>query len=265
MEVHELLPWWKRGAWEQAGCPATLGETVPIDIEWTNEALRSRIKAAIACGDPYGKLTARWLLGRRRFRLAADCMASMASRLVALSIPRPFWMIRVLCDEDPASQAVELQEDEVCDVHVALDVARALEGSDIAFKAAVVDALEQAAELIQRALGVDMRPLADACDAIRAAGYRNEWVWGEEVSPEGIRAQVRVIQDVHSLEVLMDLLDEGGRLMQSECLIRTGPWGSDVWHRHLGDIVWESPWQVSLIDGAGNAHSLVVDEAAWSD
>lgn len=259
MRAGEVPPWWQRGSWERAGCPSDLGDMIPLEVEWTNDALRNSIEAAPAHERTREDLVALWLLGRRRFRLAASSMVSMVERLASYDAPRPFWMVRILCDKEVVENSAKLQEDGVCTVRVAFDVTGALKGSEVEFKAAVISMLEQAAKLIHHALEVDMRPLMAACEAARAVGYHNEWVWGEEVSSEGIRAQVRVVHGVRSLAIFMDLLDEEAQSMQSECLIEVEPWGGDVWHRYLDDIVWESTASVVLVDGEGGVHRVAVN------
>lgn len=210
-----------------------------IGMEWLDDVGRESIDRSAPHSLQRAQALAAWLEHQYAFRMMADCMTSMVERLLEPTPSNDFWKIWVVCGS-PATQTIRVTEPGELVVQLDYDPSALLHASDLERKRALIDLIEAASQVAERQSSTDLSNLREACAEVREQEYQNEWIWGEAVSPNGRIARIVVSHDTISLKIYALIFESDGTLITRKLLIDERPYGSDVWHRHLGDIRWDS-------------------------
>lgn len=246
--------WWEKGGSYPGG--ALPDYLYCLELEWLDEEGRQQIEEAPPGSAAQAQAIASWLERRYAFRLISDCMLSMVERLIGPGTPSEFWRLLIVCGAEGACEPSSEEPSELI-VRIADDPARILDATDQERKEVVLSIVEKGVATAERSAGLDLSHVHKACDEVRRRGYVNEWVWGGATSPDGKTAEIVVAHDTEHLRISMRIYGRDGALLEDMLLVDDIPSGSDVWHRHLGDIRWDSPDRVVFVSGDEETETAV--------
>lgn len=220
-----------------------------IDLDWQGECLQRRMnESKIGSMNRYGSM-AEWLKTKRLLRRDSCCMTSMVERLMEPASEGN--LLKLVIQYDCARVDQEIAEslsesDDVLLIQLGPELRQGYPLlPHIEKKRMFIEIIRSGALSACDVLGDISTSILRACDEVDRLGYANEWVWANDTSPSGLRADMRIVQDADSLRVYVDVYDEREQLMLTRLIARDDP---DVFPtRHFNGIDWVGDEEVRAL------------------
>jgi len=109
--------------------------------------------------------------------------------------------------------------------------------------------------------GWKIDPFREIALQIEELGYVNEWTWKKTVKSPNKKYNAKVIchHNVESMDIFISILQRDGTQVLLEKVISEQP-DEFAYAKHLGELKWESDFEVALINKKGNEKYLVAIE-----
>jgi len=191
-----------------------------------------------------------WKWKRREYGLQTRCMTAFFERLFPGMQTEGIWKIIVECVPVVGNERMS-GIGGVLSIPMSFDLEWFLKSGDTDKKKITLDLLMQGIEKAARVQEWELSVFEKVADEIRAAEYRNEWVWKKAKHPEtGESAEVLCQHSVQYMDLFLVIKDKNGIVKKQTKILSEQP-DEFAYARHLGSLRWIKSHTVQLLNRKG--------------
>lgn len=195
-----------------------------------------------------------WKEKRRKFQLSTRCMTSMIERLLPRIVTDKCWKLLIECVENITKEDITDLLGVYC-VQVKFDFVYFSNINEEEKKKYIILKIREALSNRQLQTVISTSEIEEVCDNIHTLNYCNEWYWKKAVKKKKRKAQIKLVHDIDSVQIYMQVYDEDSCILKEKLLITTIP-DERVYCKYLGNVVWISDNSVVLITKSGDKFQM---------
>ena len=201
-----------------------------------------------------------WKWRRRSFRLETRCITAMFERLFGRYKTNDCWKVLIECVENISEERI-VNDSGVCSAPIQFSLNNYLAKNEMEKKRDALRLLMDGLEKLALRNRWAIEPFRKTAIQIEELGYVNEWTWKKMVKSPNKKYNAKVIchHTVESMDIFISILQRDGAQVLLEKVISEQP-DEFAYAKHLGEIKWESDFEVALINKKGNEKCLVAIE-----
>ena len=201
-----------------------------------------------------------WKWKRRSFRLETRCITAMFERLFGKYKTKDCWKVLIECVENISDERI-VNDSGVCSAPIQFNLNDFRAKHELEKKKVTLRLLMDGIEKLALRNGWNIDPFREIALQIEELGYVNEWTWRKTVRSSNMKYTAKVIchHNVESMDIFISILQRDGKQVLLEKVISEQP-DEFAYTKHLGELKWESDFEVALINKKANEKYLVAIE-----
>ncbi|KQY94470.1 hypothetical protein ASD24_02610 [Paenibacillus sp. Root52] len=198
-----------------------------------------------------------WKWKRRSFSLETRCITAMYERLFGRYQTNDCWKVLIECVEDSSDKRI-INDSGVWSVPIQFNLSEFSAKSELEKKKTTLQLLMSGIEKIAVCHNWRVEPFKETALKIEELGYLNEWTWKKAIKSPNKKCNATVIcqHNVKTMDIYIAISHRDGTQVLLEKVKSDQP-DEFAYARHLGELAWESDYEVALINKKGNEKFVV--------